>query len=77
MANQPNQYSYAELNNAQLRDFAIEAQRDDYLRQPPEVQAQTIARVKRLLADERASKRSQPSWLMQNARAIYGRDLDR
>lgn len=50
--------------------------RDEFERQPPHVQAETRARVQRLLRDELARNQTQPSALMRLAH-IYGLGLPR
>ena len=50
--------------------------RAEFESQPPHVQEQTRARVKRLLRDELARNQTQPSVLMRLA-AIYGLGLPR
>lgn len=66
------------FSREQAEPFAIQMLREDFQRQPPRVQTETIARVLRLLADELRRKQSQPSALARLARKVYGitaRDL--
>lgn len=70
-----NGHGYAQLTGGECLAFAIERQRDDYLAQPEERRAETIARVRRLLNDEARRKQNQPSYLKTHAKQIYGKDL--
>lgn len=70
-----NDHGYAQFTPSQCLSFAIERLRAEYLAQPEAIRAQTIARVRQLLDDERRRKQNQPSYLKQHAKQIYGKDL--
>lgn len=53
-------------------DFAIQAERQRFLAQPPQARAETLERVRQTLAAERKRGQISPSWLMRHAREIYG-----
>lgn len=63
---------YAQMTPAEHQGFSLRRLRVDFLAQPPARQAETRARVERLLADERRRGQRQPSYLALHAREIYG-----
>lgn len=54
------------------RSFAIVQLRADFQSQPPELQRETRARVRRLLAAEAERGQRQPSYLRRIAPDVYG-----
>lgn len=54
------------------RSFSIEHLRTDFDGQPPALQDETRARVRRLLVAEAERGQKQPSYLKRIAREVYG-----
>lgn len=63
------------LSAEQALRIEIRLQRAAFAAQPPRVQAETLARVGRLLREEASRRRNQPSELWRIAPKVYGRRL--
>lgn len=65
-------YNTNSFDESAARDISIRIRRAQFLAEPPHVQQQTLARVRRLLEAEVRRNQTSPSYLMRHYHEIYG-----